>query len=52
MTKKDKDEKATIEKTSGGGHIGGTHSGQRPDAKTSSGVNRKGDKARPNDGSK
>lgn len=43
----DKDPKG--EKTSGGGHLGGTHIGQQPDAKTTQTVDRKGAKARPND---
>ena len=51
MSKKDKDDQAAIDQTSGGGHLGGTKFGQQPDAKTSSAVNTKGDKARPNDGS-
>ncbi len=38
------------ENTSGGGHLGGTHLGQSPDAKTTSTTSKKGDKARPNDG--
>ncbi|WP_426232161.1 hypothetical protein [Pararhizobium sp. DWP3-4] len=38
--------------TSGGGHLGGTHLGQSPDAKTDSSKVKKGDKARPNDGKK
>jgi len=38
------------EKTSGGGHLGGTQHGQGPDAKTSSTSDKKGDKARPNNG--
>lgn len=47
MSKKQtKDPKA--ENTDAGGHLGGTHFGQAPDAKTTS--NAKGDKARPNDG--
>lgn len=36
--------------TSGGGHVGGTKMGQVADAKTTSTVDKKGDKARPNDG--
>jgi len=51
MSKKNRDNKAAIDKTSGGGHVGGTKVGHQPDAKTSSTVTRKGDKARPNDGS-
>jgi hypothetical protein len=39
-----------VKNTSGGGHVGGTHLGQEPDAKDSSGRDDKGDKARPNDG--
>jgi len=35
---------------SSGGHLGGTYFGQEPDAKTASTVDKKGDKARPNDG--
>lgn len=38
-----------IDKTSAGGHLGGTNYGQKPDAKTTSSVDRKGSKARPND---
>jgi hypothetical protein len=38
--------------TSGGGHLGGTHLGQSPDAKTDKSVGKEGDKARPNDGKK
>jgi hypothetical protein len=41
---------AVAEKTSGGGHLGGTHYGQEADAKTASRDDDKGDKARPNDG--
>ncbi|MCO6387065.1 hypothetical protein [Aliihoeflea sp. 40Bstr573] len=37
-------------KMSTGGHLGGTHLGQGKDAKTTSTVDAKGDKARPNDG--
>ena len=48
MSHKDKDPKG--ENTSGGGHLGGTQIGQGPDAKTASTVDKKGDKARPNDG--
>ncbi|MCB5203728.1 hypothetical protein LH464_14715 [Neorhizobium sp. T786] len=44
----DKDPKA--KNTSGGGHLGGTKQGQAPDAKTSSTVEKDGDKARPNNG--
>jgi len=51
MSKKNRDDKAAIDKMSGGGHVGGTKFGQKPDAKTSSTVSKKGDKARPNDGS-
>lgn len=56
MTKTDKEAmksavKKAAENTSGGGHLGGTHFGQSPDAKTTSAINKKGDKARPNDGS-
>lgn len=36
------------ENTNAGGHLGGTKFGQAPDAKTTS--DKKGDKARPNDG--
>lgn len=55
MSKTDKDaiqknSEAVAEKTSGGGHLGGTHFGQKPDAKTASTVSPKGNKARPNDG--
>jgi hypothetical protein len=47
----DNRQKAQIEKTSGGGHLGGTKFGQQNDAKTT-GTNPevKGNKARPNDG--
>lgn len=38
------------ENTSAGDHLGGTTFGQEPDAKTTS--DKKGDKARPNDGEK
>ncbi|WP_407866060.1 hypothetical protein [Phyllobacterium phragmitis] len=38
------------ENASGGGHLGGTYFGQEPDAKTASTVDKKGDKARPNNG--
>ena len=49
MTGKDpKDPKG--QNTSGGGHTGGTYGGQKPDVKTSSTTDYKGDKARPNDG--
>lgn len=44
----DKDPKA--ENSSDGGHLGGTNLGQSPDAKTGSTTEKKGDKARPNDG--
>ena len=44
----DKDTKG--KNTSGGGHLGGTHFAQSADAKTASTVEKKGDKARPNDG--
>ena len=37
--------------TSAGGHLGGTKFGQAHDAKTTSPVQRKGNKARPNNGS-
>jgi hypothetical protein len=55
MSKTDKDAikkniEAVVGNTSGGGHLGGTHFGQSPDAKTTSTVGKKGDKARPNDG--
>ena len=46
--KQTKDPKA--ENTNAGGHVGGTHFGQEPDAKTR--TDKVGDKARPNDGSK
>ena len=36
--------------TSAGGHTGGTYSGQKPDAKSSSMREDKGNKSRPNDG--
>lgn len=36
--------------TSAGGHVGGTYLGQKPDAKTASTRDDKGNKARPNDG--
>jgi hypothetical protein len=49
MTKKDTQD-ARIEKTDGGGHVGGTKYGQQPDAKTASTRDDKGRKARPNDG--
>lgn len=49
MSNKDK-QKAQVEKTSGGGHLGGTKFGQQPDAKTTSTMSDKGNKARPNDG--
>jgi hypothetical protein len=49
MTKKQTNDPAG-KNTSGGGHVGGTKFGQSPDAKTTSVVNQKGDKARPNDG--
>jgi hypothetical protein len=51
MTKHKADVMKEVEHTSAGGHVGGTHFGQQPDAKTSSTVEKKGDKARPNDGS-
>jgi len=35
---------AQVERTSGGGQIGGTYSGQQPDAKTTSLINGKGSK--------
>jgi hypothetical protein len=50
MTKKQTKDPAG-ENTSAGGHIGGTHHTAQPDAKVSSTVDKKGDKARPNDGS-
>jgi len=49
MTKKQTKDPAG-KKTSGGGHVGGTKSGQTADAKTTSTVDKKGDKVRPNDG--
>ena len=49
MTKKQSTDPAG-HNTSAGGHVGGTHFGQEPDAKTTSSVDKKGDKARPNDG--
>ena len=52
MSNKERDSAEIADKTSGGGHLGGTKFGQQPDAKTSSTVDKKGDKARPNDGSK
>jgi len=48
--KTDNDTAKAAENTSAGGHVGGTHFGQEPDAKTSSTRDNKGDKARPNDG--
>lgn len=55
MSKTDKEEirkriEKVAENTSGGGHLGGTSLGQSADAKTTSSVERKGGKARPNDG--
>ena len=50
MTKKQSKDPAG-ENTSGGGHLGGTRLGQGADAKTTSSPDKKGDKARPNDGS-
>lgn len=50
MTKDKSNTEQKIDKTSGGGHVGGTKFGQQPDAKTTSNVDKKGDKARPNDG--
>lgn len=41
---------AQVEKTSGGGHVGGTKLGGQADAKTASTTKTKGRKARPNDG--
>lgn len=45
---KDSRQQEQLEKTSGGGHLGGTKFGQVLDAKTKG--TSKGDKARPNDG--
>jgi hypothetical protein len=39
-----------VERTSAGGHLGGTNIGQQPDAKTASTREDGGRKARPNDG--
>jgi hypothetical protein len=50
MTKHKGDVKKEVEHTNAGGHVGGTYYGQTQDAKDSS-VDKKGDKARPNDGS-
>ena len=47
---KNHDQSERIKNTDGGGHLGGTKHGQQPDAKTASTVDKKGDKARPNDG--
>ena len=49
MPKKDNQE-ARVDKTSGGGHVGGTKFGGQADAKTTTSVDKKGDKARPNNG--
>ncbi|MFC5385184.1 hypothetical protein ACFPLB_04290 [Aquamicrobium segne] len=56
MSKSDKEKiqkriEKVVEHTSGGGHLGGTNYGQSADAKTTSSVDKQGDKARPNDGS-
>ncbi len=40
-----------VERTSAGGHLGGTSLGQQPDAKTATTREDGGGKARPNDGS-
>jgi len=55
MTKTDKHEiekniKKVVEHTDAGGHIGGTDFGQSADAKTTSTNDKKGDKARVNNG--
>jgi hypothetical protein len=39
-----------VKNMSGGGHLGGTHIGQQPDAKTASTNETKGRKERPNNG--
>jgi hypothetical protein len=52
MSNKPRDIEKQVENTDGGGHLGGTYFGQKPDAKTTSTVDKKGDKARPNDGRK
>jgi hypothetical protein len=39
-----------VRNMSTGGHLGGTHLGQGKDAKTTSTVEKGGDKARPNEG--
>lgn len=49
MTKHKGDTEKQVENTDAGGHLGGTSYGQTNDAKDSA-VNKKGDKARPNDG--
>lgn len=50
MTKDKNSIEKKVENTSGGGHVGGTKFVQQPDVKTASTVDKKGDKARPNDG--
>ncbi|WP_373414213.1 hypothetical protein [Ensifer aridi] len=56
MSKTDSEEveakaRKQAERTSGGGHLGGTYYGQEPDAKTATTVKKKkGDKTQPNDG--
>ncbi|HEV7415589.1 hypothetical protein [Tianweitania sediminis] len=49
MTKHKSDVEKQVENTTAGGHLGGTYYGQTKDAKDSD-TNKKGDKARPNDG--
>ncbi len=51
MTKHGKEDTQT-KKMSTGGHLGGTHLGQKPDAKTTSTVEGHGAKVRPNEGRK
>ncbi len=51
---KNTDESAKLDKMTAGGHLGGTKYGQVPgEAKPENGerISKKGDKARPNDGS-